>query len=197
MGKSETLDRLVSEGNGYLTTSQAMGCGISKSTLAEYVRKNNMERVARGVYLAEGAWEDELYQLFLPNARVVFSHETALHLHGLMEREPRRVCATVRAGYNAAHLRRRGVCVYQARPGIYELGVSSARTPFGNVVRAYDMDRTICDTIRRKDDMDIQVFRYAMKEYMASDEKNLHHLLSYARELRGEPTVREYTEVML
>ena len=197
MSKFETLDSLVAEGNGYLTTSQVVASGISKPTLAEYVRKNNMERVARGVYLAEGAWEDALYQLYLLNTRIVFSHETALYLHGLMEREPNAIYATVRAGYNASHLRKRGVRVFQVKPRVCELGTTDAMTSFGNTVRAYDMDRTICDIIRQKDGMDVQVFRYAMKEYMASDRKNLNHLMGYARTLRVEDAVRTYTEVTL
>ena len=197
MTKTETLDKLVAEGNGYLLTSQVIASGISKPTLAEYVRRNNMERVAQGVYLAEDALEDALYQLCLLNARIVFSHETALHLHGLMEREPKIVCATVCAGYNATHLRKRGVRVFQVKPEVYELGAADVATPFGNTVRAYDRDRTICDIIRRKEDMDVQAFQYAMKEYMASDEKNLNRLMNYAKKLRVESAIRTYTEVML
>lgn len=197
MGASETLDRLVLEGNGYLTTSRVVESGISKPTLAAYVRRNNMERVARGVYLAEDAWGDALYQLQLANKRIVFSHETALHLHGLMEREPKSVHVTVQAGYNATHLRKRGVRVFQARPETYELGAADIQTAFGNGVRAYDMDRTICDIVHQKDRMDVQVFQYAMREYMASGDKNLYHLMDYAKKLKVEDAVRTYTEVML
>ena len=70
-----------------------------------------MERVARGVYLSADAWPDELYLLSLSNSRIVFSHETALFLHGLMEREPKDTSVTVRAGYNASHLRSKGIRV--------------------------------------------------------------------------------------
>lgn len=197
MSTFETLDELAAQGNGYLLTSQVVDRGISRPALAAYVRKNGMERVERGVYLAKDAWEDALYQLCVANARLVFSHETALHLHGLMEREPGCVSATVCAGYNATHLRRRGVRVFQTGRELYELGATDVRTSFGNMVRAYDMERTLCDIIRRKDDMDVQVFRYAVREYMASGEKDLHRLMGYAEKLRVRDAVRTYTEVML
>ena len=64
-------------------------------------------------------------------------------------------------------------------------------------VRAYDMERTICDVLRYKDTMDVQIFQYAMKEYMASAHKNLNHLMEYARRFQIEPAMRTYTEVML
>ena len=113
MGKIEVLDSIVAGGNGYLRTSQALDAGVSKPTLAAYVRKRGMKRVGHGLYLAEDAWEDDLFQLYASSARIVFSHETALSLHGLMEREPARIDVTVKAGYNASHLRRRGIRVHQ------------------------------------------------------------------------------------
>ena len=197
MTRFELLDELVEKGNGYLQTSQVLENGISKPTLADYVNKRNMERVAQGVYLVEDAWKDELYILHLSNSRIIFSHETALFLHGLMEREPKDISVTVRAGYNASHLRKKGIRVYQVKPEIEELGVLDIHTNFDNTVRAYDMERTICDVIRYKEAMDVQVFQYAMKEYMGSTHKNLNHLMTYAKKLHIESAVRTYTEVML
>ena len=197
MTRFKLLDELVEKGNGYLQTSQVLENGISKPTLADYVNKRNMERVAQGVYLAEDAWRDDLYILHLSNSRIIFSHETALFLHGLMEREPKNISVTVRAGYNASHLRKKGIRVYQVKPEIEELGIMDIQTSFGNTVRAYDMERTICDVIRYKEAMDVQVFQYAMKEYMGSTHKNLNHLMTYAKKLYVESAVRTYTEVML
>ena len=197
MTRFDDLDNLVENGNGYLCTSQVIDAGVSKPTLAEYVSQRKMERVAQGVYLAEDAWPDELYLLCLSNSRIVFSHETALMLHGLMEREPKITSVTVKAGYNASHLRRKGIRVYQVKPDVYDLGIMEVQTSFGNTVRAYDMDRTICDILRYKDAMDVQVFQYAMKEYMGSAHKNLNHLMAYAKRFQIESAVRTYTEVLL
>ena len=197
LSKMELLDQLVAAGNGYLRTADVVANGISKMTLAEYVAKRNMERVAQGVYLSEDGWPDALYILHLTNSQIVFSHETALLLHGLMEREPKQISDTVRAGYNATHLRKKGVRVYQAKPEFASLGVTEVRTSFGNPVPAYDMERSICDLLRRKEETDVQVFQYAMKEYAASKEKNLNRLMRYARLFRIEAQMRTYTEVLL
>lgn len=197
MTRFEVLDNLVENGNGYLRTSQVLESGISKPTLADYVSKRNMERVAHGVYLAEDAWPDELYLLYLSNSRIIFSHETALMLHGLMEREPNKTSVTVQAGYNSTHLRKKDIQVYQVKQDVYEIGVVEVQTSFGNTVRAYDMERTICDILRYKDMMDVQIFQYAMKEYMVSTYKNLNHLMEYAKRFQIETAVRTYTEVML
>ena len=197
MTQFEVLDNLVENGRGYLRTSQVLESGISKPTLAAYVSKRNMERVAHGVYLAEDAWPDELYLLYLSNSRIIYSHETALLLHGLMEREPVKTDVTVPAGYNSTHLRKKGIRVHQVKPEVYELGAVEVQTSFGNTVRAYDMERTICDVLRYKESMDVQIFQHAMKEYMGSTHKNLNRLMEYAKKFQIGPLVRIYTEVML
>ena len=51
MGKFERLDQLLSENKGYLRTSDAVAAGVSKSTLAAYVRENCLERTAHGLYM--------------------------------------------------------------------------------------------------------------------------------------------------
>lgn len=197
MSAFDKLDNLVTDSNGYLTTAQVVKSGISKPTLAEYVKMRNMERVAQGIYLAKDQWEDPLYQLYLSNKKIVFSHETALQLHGLMEREPKRITVSVKAGYNATHLRARGVRVYQLNADLYGLGITDVETNYHHTVCSYDIDRTICDVIKVKEKLDIQVFQYALKEYMASEKKNLNHLMQYAKALKVESLVRTYTEVLL
>lgn len=197
MTKQEIMDELVERNNGFLLTADVVAAGISKPYLSEYVRKHNLERVAQGVYLSEDAWLDELYIIHLRNREAVFSHETALYLHGLMEREPSCTMLTVNRTYNATHLRSRGCKVHTASPEILALGRTEMETNFGNRVCVYDMDRTLCDMIRCREKMDIQVFQTAMKEYMRSDRKNIPNLMRYAKALGIEETVRMYTEVML
>ena len=197
MTKYDELDLMVEKGNGYLNTSDVLQSDISKTTLAGYVKARGMERVEHGMYLAKDAWRDELYQISQQNNKVIFSHETALYLHGLMEREPVAVSVTTDPNYNGTHLRKRGIRVYRVRKELYELGAVMVETNFGNIVRAYDKERTICDILQHKDEMDVQVFRYAMREYMSIGGRNLRNLMKYAKIYGIEDKVRMYTEVMI
>ena len=45
----------------------------------------------------------------------VFSIETALYLHGLMEHEPTRIFVSVKRGYNATHLIKSGIKPYSIK----------------------------------------------------------------------------------
>ena len=59
------------------------------------------------------------------------------------------------------------------------------------------MERTLCDSLRYKDKMDIQVFQYAVREYMSNGQKNLNRLMAYAKIFKIESLVRTYTEVLV
>ena len=130
-----------------------------------------------------------------PNA-IVTMH-TAFYLHGLTDREPALTTVAVPKGYNSTHLGKDGVRVIHTKPEWFEIGISRGQTGFGNEVPVYDRERTICDIIRFKKDVEIQTFQTAMKEYMRNKGKNLGNLIGYARALGIEEKVRTYTEMML
>jgi len=197
MTKYEMMDELTNQQEGYLLTAEVQNAGISRTYLLRYVKDRKMERVEAGVYILPDVWPDPLYILQLKNKETIFSNETALYLHGLMEKEPERTCVSVKRGYNASHLIKRGIKPFFVRQELFEEGVSVVKTPLGNEVRVYDIDRTVCEMVRRKDEMDIQVFQTALKEYMSGNTKNIHRLMIYARLFGLERKMRDYTEILL
>ena len=197
MNKSSELEKIVNRNNGYLISSEAINEGISKQQLYSYIKETNMEKVAHGIYVSEDTWVDPVYLIHLRNSNTVFSHETALFLHGLMEREPSQITVTVKFGYNASHLVNNGIRVITAVDNYFSIGRNKTKTNFGNTVDVYDMERTICDIIRNKKDMDPQVYQTAIQEYMKSSEKKLPVLMRYASIFRIDNIVQTYTEVML
>ncbi len=197
MDERNIIDKLIEERNGYIRLIDAQNEGISKYAVMEYVRKNEMEKVAPGVYILPDAWEDRLYSMQLRNRKIVFSHETALYIHNLSDREPYSPVITVGRGYNAKRLKDTGVIVHTVRPEWLELGLTQAQTFIGNTVRIYDRERCICDIIKNKNKMDIQVFQIALTSYFSDSDKNIHHLMEYARIMGISDKVRQYTEVLL
>lgn len=191
------LDKLLEEKNGYIRLIDALNEGVSKYMVLNYIRRNEMEKVAPGVYISSDAWEDKLYLLQLRNRKIIFSHESALYIHNLSDREPFSPVITVGRGYNAKHLKDNSVVVYTVRPEWLELGLTQGQTFTGNTVRIYDKERCICDIIKNKNNMDIQVFQTALTTYFSDSEKNIHNLMKYADIMGISDKVRQYTEVLL
>lgn len=195
MNKKEILQQLIEENNGYLLSAMVIEKKISKTFLAKYVKENNLERVARGIYIAEDVWPDELYIMQVRNAAVIFSGETALYLHGLIDREYSKICVSVPTGYNATHLKTGNVQIKYASKNSYELGVCTVSSSSGNMVRAYDKERCICDLISNRKKIEVQDFQIAMKGYMSEKGRKLSKLIEYAGKLGMKDEVMKYVEV--
>jgi predicted transcriptional regulator of viral defense system len=195
--KREILDSLLRENNGFLRTSEAVAVGISREYLGEYVRKNSLERVAHGLYMSQDAWDDGMYVLQVRYPAAVFSHETALYLLELAEREPSIFSVTLKASANTTRLRKDGIKVYRVKENLLGEGVIDTVSPSGHPLRTYCAERTICDLFRSRSGIEVQDLQAAVKGYIRRGEKNIPLLLRYTKEFRVEKLVRQYLEVLL
>jgi predicted transcriptional regulator of viral defense system len=197
MGKFETLDSLLQKNKGFLKTSDVVGAGISRPYFGEYVRERGLERVAHGLYMSQDAWEDGMYVIQTRYPTAVFSHETALYLLNLAEREPVRYSITLKAGANATGLTKHGVKVYKVKEELFNTGVVEVNSPAGHTVRTYNPERTVCDLVRSRRNIEIQDLSNAIKEYVRMKEKNLPLLMRYAKSFSVEKIIRQYLGVLL
>lgn len=60
----------------------------------------------------------------------------------------------------------------------------------------YDMERSICDIVSKRNAMDKQIFVDAITGYFSSKEKNMRNLIKYSRILGVEDEIRKYMEVL-
>ena len=197
MMKYDVMNELMEEHNGYLFTKDVEAAGISRPYLASFVKDRKLEKVAKGIYISPDTWEDELYILQLRYPKIVYSGETALYLHGLIDREYSEVMVCVPPKYNRTRLCAEGVLVHQENETNYMMGVVELQTNFGNVVRAYDLEKCVCETVKARGKIDVQHFQTAMKTYMRSKERNLDRLMKYAELLRVYDEIMKYVEVMV
>jgi len=197
MNKIELMDVLLEQNKGIIETASITAAGISKPYFAEYVKKHHLERVSHGIYVSMDAWMDHMYLLQLRYDQAIFSHETALFLHDLTDREPIQYAVTVKTGYNTSKLLDTNAKVYTIRKDLYVLGETEATTSFGHVVRIYNKERTVCDIVRSRSRVEIQTFQDALKQYSKSKDKNLRQLMEYARKFHIERIMNQYMEVLL
>ncbi|WP_448860748.1 type IV toxin-antitoxin system AbiEi family antitoxin domain-containing protein [Clostridium sp.] len=197
MNKYDQMRRLLQENNGYLFTAQVEKAGVSRTYLAKFVRENQLEKVAKGIYISQDTWEDELYILQIRYPKIIYSGETALYLHGMIDREYTDICITVPPRFNQTRLRNRGVLVHQEKLAVYQLGMVEVETNYGNVVKTYDKERCICDMVKNRGNMEVQQFQTALKTFMRDKAKNMSKLMQYGEQLKIRDEIMKYVEVML
>ena len=128
---------------------------------------------------------------------MIYSHETALYLLDLSDREPLQYTSTVKTGYNYSALSALGVKVYSIKKELYELGLINVLSPNSHNLRCYNAERTICDILRSRNNIEIQDLQTAITTYTRSTKKNIPLLMRYAKEFRVEKILRRYLEVLL
>ena len=104
---------------------------------------------------------------------------------------------TVPTGYNPTRLREDGFTVFTIKRELHEIGVAKLTTMFGNSVTVYDMERTICDCLRSRNNLDIAVVTDALKRYAKRKDKNLNKLMQMAETFKVTKLLRGYMEVLL
>ena len=183
--------------SGIVTTAQISAAGIPRHYLSRMVADNILRRVARGIYAAPEAWEDEMFLLQYKYSKGIFSHETALYIHGFTDRTPTRFVMTFPYGYHAQSIASTNIRMKKAVKSLYDLGIVDGKTSFGNEIRLYDLERTLCDIVKGNNNCDIQIVNQAMKKYAAFKGKNISRLLQYAEQSRVKPKILAYMEILL
>jgi len=187
----------MKKNNNIITTSQVLNLGFSKSLLTKYVKGGLLDRSSHGVYTLPDTVYDDMYALMLHSSKIIFSHDTALFLNGLSDRTPFRHSVTIPSDSALpATIKDECNCFY-IKPELHGLGMIEKKTTFGNRVRCYNLERTICDFLRSRNRCDEEMVISAVKNYAVYKEKNLNLLADYAKHLRVEKVLRRYMEVLL
>ncbi|MCC2825404.1 type IV toxin-antitoxin system AbiEi family antitoxin domain-containing protein [Faecalicatena orotica] len=183
--------------NNMITTSQAVKLGFSRALLSWYVKEGVLERERQGVYVLSDTVYDDMYAFMLHSEKIVFSHDTALFLNDLSERTPFVHTVTIPSNTRLSPGIRDECICYYIKPELYELGITDRKTTFGNRVRCYNAERTVCDLLRSRNRLDEETVISGIKKYAASTEKNLKLLAEYASQFGVSKILRRYLEVLL
>ena len=191
------LDAIAKAHGGIIETKIAAQYGISKAMLYKLCTQDKIHRIIKGQYILPDDIQDELLSISNRSEKIIFSHETALYLHGISDRTPFEHTVTAPSGCIPSAAIKSECKVYYIKPELFELGKTTLRTPAGNDVPAYDLERTICDVIRSRNKLGTETFLAALKLYAANPKKNLNQLNTYAKQMRVEKVLRQYLEVLL
>ena len=139
-----------------------------------------LKQAEDAIYIDSSKIEDSYFVFGLELPNIIYSHMTALYFHGLSIKAPNdKYDITVPNNYFNYKIKNHNV--FYVDKDIYELGLTEIKTPMGNNVRFYDMERCICDIIRSKNRMDLEHVKYSIREYFKRKDKNLIKFSNYAK----------------
>ncbi|MDD6388141.1 MAG: type IV toxin-antitoxin system AbiEi family antitoxin domain-containing protein [Bacilli bacterium] len=192
--KIEIIESIMKMNNGYVTSKELSNLGIHRMYLNIMKEKGMIERVGNGIYIDSNKIEDCYFVFGSELSNIIYSHMTALYFHGLSIKAPNdKYDITVPNNYFNYKIKNHNV--FYVDKDIYELGLIQIDTPMGNKVKAYNMERCICDIIRSKNRMDSEHVKHSIREYVKRKDKDLFKLSKYAEKLGIKKEVMDYVEV--
>jgi predicted transcriptional regulator of viral defense system len=197
LSQIDRIRKIMKDQNGTLLTSDLAEHKIPRTYLSILEHNGEIERVSRGVYRAVASIEDELYSFQATHKVSIYSHETALYIHDLADRTPLAYSITVPIGYHSASLNKSNHKVFYINRALLDLGVIMMKSPHGNPIRVTGLERVICDILRNRNQIDIQMIYEALKRYVGKKDRDINLLYTYARRFTIQKIAREYIEVLL
>lgn len=185
---------------GVFTFEQLKNAGLSTTGISRAVKQGELLRIAHGIYQSPEYVEytdDDMFNEQLRCNQMVYSHDTALYLHGLNDRDPLRYSVTVPTGYNTKRLVSEGFKVFSLKSELHEQDVVEVKTMYGNMVKTYNLERTICDCLRSKNKLQSDIVIAGLKGYVRRSDRNLNLLMKTAEKLKVSALLKTYLEVLL
>ena len=188
--------KIMKNNNEIITPAQLEEKGISRVYLSNMEKEGIIERIERGIYVTKDFKYDEYYLFQLKYPKAIFSYNTALYFYEMTERTPIKMDVTVYREYNP-HRFKDLVNVYKVSKELYDLGVIEKKSPQGMKVKIYNLERTVCDIIKDKDSIDIEIRNKAIKKCIKNKEFNASKMFEYAKKMNIYDKVKNYMEAII
>jgi predicted transcriptional regulator of viral defense system len=183
MTNIEKINNILIHHQGLMTRQNLVDQNIPTWFLTDLVKKGHIMRLSRGIYTNQFDTMDAYYVFQQTHKRCIFSHQSALYLNQLISKMPLQTEVTVYKGYNASRINSKNR-VYTTEKKYYELGMIEKQTQFNHFVKTYDMERTLCDMIKRRNEIDSDILKKAFRSYMKEGSRDIAKLKQYAKELK-------------
>ena len=193
----DRLKLLIEQNGGIVSAQTIQRAGIDRMLLYDSLEKGIVMKESHGNYVLADEQPDEIRVIQSRSDKLIFSHGTAVFLHGISDRVPHYLDITVPQGDNVSRIKQHyeHTKFHYCKKELWDLGITTLKTPQGYDVKAYDLERCICDLIRNKKNIDVQIYTQTLKEYFCR-QCNPRKIIKYARRFNLEQKVRTYMEVI-
>lgn len=175
-----SIKQIMLENNGIVSCRLIEPINISRQYLSILESNKEIERVSRGIYQTLDSFEDSFYSFQSKYKKTIFSHMNALYFYGMTEEFPYNYTVTVPQRYHDDNVNEK--CnVFYVSDNMLNVGICEVTTPNGNKVRAYDLERSICDIIKSKNRMDLEQVKKTIRQYMKRKDKDMSKLSEYSK----------------
>ena len=193
MFEDKKIIKFLKKNHNYITTSELESLGVDKRDIPKYIDNGIIKKVYHGIYMNPNIMEDEYYIIQMRYPSAIFSYNTAFHMLNITNMTPSKIDITsvrgkpINGDYN----------IHYVTKEKYNLGIITIESPFGNPVKIYNAERTICDMLKSDNEFDLELQNRILNNYFNSKNKNIKLLEEYSKKLGVYEKVNTIIEVMM
>ncbi len=162
----------------YYATLQKVQCG-------------SLVRVKRGVF----AKPDDLANIMIDIEKIIpggiLCMYSAWAHYGLTTQIPQQYDVAIKRGRKVALPQYPSFSIHNLTDSVLETGVTNAKIS-GYNVRIFDLEKSVCDAIKFRNKIGLDVCSEIVRNYLKRNDRNLAKLLNYAKILRVSKIIEMY-----
>jgi predicted transcriptional regulator of viral defense system len=190
------LQVLFNKNKGYLTRKQ-LPDKSAYNHLLKLVNEGIIERVKQGVYRdANVAFDNTMIDIGKIVPGGVLCLYSAWAYYELSVQIPQAFNIAIEKNRKILLPVYPPITLYYWKREYQELGVTRQRTG-GYTVKIYDLEKSVCDAVKYRTKIGIDVTSEILKNYLKRKDRNLSKLMGYAKQMRIEKTLKTYLEIGL
>ena len=194
MNKGSIIDTLQQQG-GFITTGEVKSRGEYEQ-LRHAAEEGILVRIRKGVYAETSALANNMIDVERIVPRGVLCLYSAFSHHGLSTQVPSSTCIAIDARRKVRLPDYPIIDLYYWKKEYLEFGIMQKEIS-GYDVLITDLERTVCDAVKYRNKIGLDVCGEVIDSYLKKDNRNISLLHEYAQKLRVKNILTTYLETRL
>ena len=185
----------MNQNGGYISSAEAKAQSLYNQLLYE-VEKGTIIRVRRGVYALNEGLAKPMVDVGRLVPGGVLCMYSAWSYYSLTTQIPQSYCIAIERSRKVVLPEYPPIELYFFSNNIFELGVSETVIE-GFKVNVYDLEKSVCDAIKYRNKIGIDVSSEILRNYLKRKDCNIARLYSYASAMRIGKRTDELVKYMI
>lgn len=177
-----TIISFIREQGGYIRAKDIDNRAMYDQLLAE-VANGNVIRIRNGIY----ALPEEMAKTMIDVEKIVPGGVVCMYsawaYYELTTKLPPDICIAIEKKRKVILPDYPSVALYYWSQSAFELGISE-REIEGYKVRIYDLEKSVCDAVKFRNKIGVDISSEILKNYLVRSDRNLTRLNEYAKKMR-------------
>ena len=164
--------------------------------LNEVHENNDYIRIKNGLYASMDVLANDMVDIDKIISNGILCQYSAWHYYGMTTQVPDSFYVAIDRNRKVVLPSIPDITLVYQSPSLLKLGVEIVNIN-GFTIRIYDRERCVCDAIKYRNKIGIDVMSEILKAYLNYKKRNIDKLNKYAVALRVQSTLKRYFEIIL